>query len=174
MKDFASLEEFVVFLATRVPVVDASVTHGLEVACRIVETEAKHEIGTYQPSGGPFAAWAPLAETTLEGWAGRPGKVELGYAPPDNPLLRTGELRDAVEHTVDVDEAAVGVPSKIVIDGDKSVDIGDVAIWQEMGTVKIPPRSFLGHAGFVKEKAVVEAIGLEIIHAVSGVRPNDA
>lgn len=172
MKQFSDISDFIAHLVERVALVEIAQHHGLEVGARVIEAEAKHEIGTYQSGAGPFDRWAPLAESTLEGWGGHPGKIELGYAPPDNPLLRTGALRDAIDHSVEGHEAAIGVPSRIVTVNDKSVDVGDVAIWQELGTAKIPPRSFLGRAGFVKEKEVAEVIGIEIVHAISGVRPN--
>jgi phage gpG-like protein len=52
----------------------------------------------------------------------------------DEPLLRTGELRESIEKHVERHEAVVGSDSK-------------VAVAQELGTTTIPPRSFLGAAG---------------------------
>ena len=37
----------------------------LEKAAKIVEAEAKRRIGHYQAQTGPFAPWAPLADSTL-------------------------------------------------------------------------------------------------------------
>lgn len=171
MRQFGNLGDFIAHLTTRVYAVDRAITHGLTVGARIVADEAKHEIGTYQSAAGPFDAWPALAESTLEGWRGYPGKRELGYAPPDNPLLRTGALRDAIEYSVEHHEGAVGVPDRMVSADGKMENVGDVAVWQELGTTKIPARSFLGRAGFVKHEKVAEAVALEVIHAISGIRP---
>ena len=100
-----------------------------EVFMEAMAKEAKEWIGFYHPG------WAPLAESTLEGWHGHPGKIELGYAPPDNPLLRTGDMRDSIQSQAELAsygaEGVIGSESKI-------------ALYQEMGTSKIPPRPFLG------------------------------
>lgn len=102
-----------------------------EALMTLAAADAKARIGHYQDG------WAPLAETTLHGWNGHPGKIELGYAPPDNPLLRKGDMRDSIQglamRTLFGAEGAVGSNSKI-------------ALWQEMGTSRIPPRPFLGPA----------------------------
>ena len=101
-----------------------------------ISVEAKSYIGHDQDE------WAPLAKTTIEGWMGFPGKIELGYAPPDNPLLREGTMRESIEAAAQkTNYGAEGVV------GSKSL----IALWQEMGTVKngaqsIPPRPFMAMA----------------------------
>ncbi len=94
----------------------------------VLAERAKEYIGHYQPG------WAPLAESTLEGWHGHPGKTELGYAPPDNPLLREGNMRESISGEAELmpfgARGVVGSESKI-------------ALYQEIGTERIPPRSFL-------------------------------
>lgn len=142
---------------------------GLEKAAKIVEKQAKKNIGYYQSDIAPFADWAPLAESTLYGGVNEkgqrfPGKVQLGYSPPDNPLLREGTLRDNITHDVEADiyksRALIGVKSKVVqpVYSHDPVDIGDVAMWQEFGTEKIPPRSFLGAAAVQKETEIVDIL----------------
>jgi hypothetical protein len=54
----------------------------LKKACEMIRDEAKRVIGTYD------YGWPPLAPATI------PDRTRLGYA-PDEPLLRTGELREA-------------------------------------------------------------------------------
>lgn len=131
-------------------------THkALEHAATLVEKEAKAEVGHYQAEAGPFEAWKPLAETTLEGWRGHPGKVDLGYSPPDNPLLREGDLRESIGHVVHSHEAAIGSSS-------------DVAVYQELGTSRMSARSFLGGAAVRKEGEVVELLGEGVLAGLVG------
>jgi hypothetical protein len=151
MKVFKSLSELGAHLDKAVSLMEAVQHHALEKCAQIVERRAKEKIATYQDAVGPFAAWAPLSDATLYGGVSEsgfhyPGKIELGYAPPDNPLLRTGEMRDSVEHRVDGSSAYIGSNS-------------DVAVYQEIGTEKIPPRSFLGGARAEKAPEVCQILG---------------
>lgn len=164
MREFRSIDEFLVFLEGVAAEVVIAQHEGLKKAAEIIEHEAKAEIGEYQAPAGPFDAWPQLSGATLGGFRhanGRwiPGKEELGYAPPDNPLLRDGRLRESIEHTVEGNEAVVG-----------STD--DVAVYQEMGTpgaeYPIPPRSFLGRAAFKKAHTVVEMIGARVVWVLRG------
>ncbi|HVC15974.1 MAG TPA: hypothetical protein VNE18_01600 [Rhodanobacter sp.] len=123
-------------------------------AALIVEKEAKREIGHYQEEAGPFAAWAMLADSTVA------EKQALGYAPPDNPLLRKGDLRDSIGHAVS--EAGAFHAEAVV--GSNS----DIAVYQELGTEKMPPRSFLGGAAVRSGKKVAEAVGGGVIAALIG------
>ena len=124
--------------------------HALERCAVVVEKAAKDKIGEYQPAAGPFATWAPLADST------KAQRRSLGF-PEDEPLLRTGALRDSIEHQVD----ARGGQAEIGSDS-------DIAVYQEMGTNKIPPRSFLGSAAvesipkiklIVGEEAMINLLG---------------
>jgi hypothetical protein len=123
--------------------------HCLETACVEIEARAKEKIGEYQEQAGPFAAWAPLAASTIE------DKQNQGYAPPDNPLLRTGEMQESIEHKVKGNEGHVGSDS-------------DVALWQELGTDKIPARSFLGGSAFELEPKIRRDIGIDFFALLSG------
>lgn len=105
---------------------------GLEEAARVVETEAKRVIGTYDYN------WPPLAELTLKRKAA------------DTPLLETGAMRNSISHVVEGKSAFVGSNSEI-------------ALFQELGTVRIPPRSFLLQAALHKEHEIREAIGDALI-----------
>lgn len=120
-----------------------------------VEKEAKEEIGEYQEAVGPYPAWAPLAETTLNGWRGHPGKIELGYAPPDNPLLREGDLRDSISYTVEHLAVSIGSSS-------------DVMLYQEQGTATIPPRPVLGPAAFKSKHVIEKLVGAALMVGLIG------
>lgn len=87
--------------------------------------------------------WTPLAPSTLEKKAA------------NTPLLETGEMRDSIEHVSDHHEANIGSNS-------------DKAVWQELGTSRIPPRSFLAGALQHKTTEIVEEIGRAIHGALIG------
>jgi len=127
----------------------------LERAAVIVETEAKAEIGTYQPDAGPFAAWAELQDSTKR------DRVAKGFS-ENEPLLRTGEMRDSVEHTVKMDFGPGGVAHI----GSDSL----IAVYQELGTVRIPARHFLGGAAFRKEREVQQVLGHGVVAMLGGQR----
>jgi hypothetical protein len=121
---------------------------GLEHGARIIEEEAKHEIGTYQGAAGPFAAWPELKDGTQR------QREAAGY-PANEPLLVTGDMRDSIEHKVGHNEAWVGSDS-------------DVAVYQEVGTSHIKPRSFLGGAAVRKEKEVRDHMAGPVVGVLAG------
>jgi phage gpG-like protein len=143
-----SLLGFAEHLAALTVEVEHETQRALEHAAVIVETEAKAEIGTYQDAAGPFAAWSPLADATKR------DRVAKGY-PEDDPLLREGTMRDSIEHVVIGRTAHVGSNNEITV-------------YQELGTAKIPARSFLRGAAFRKEGEVVETLGGRFVSALTG------
>lgn len=154
MKDFASPGELARFLELKMLEVQRAEHKALEDAGRKVASDAKAIIGHYQTGNtGPFKPWAPLADSTVS------AKERLGYAPPDNPLLRTGELRDAIEYHVEGHTAHIGVP-----DG----PVGDIALYQEMGTRNIPPRSFLGVSLYRNAHNAADMIGKAVASVLMG------
>lgn len=140
-----SIEEAVLRMGAMVLRAEHAKREALERAARIVADEARAEIGHYQEG------WPQLAPATVE------DRVRQGYA-PDEPLLREGELRDSIGHEVEGDRAIVGSSSK-------------VAVYQELGTDKIPPRSFLAGAAHRKAEEVAREIGAHVVHTmVEGTR----
>lgn len=121
---------------------------GMERAAKLVQTEAKSEIGHYQGAAGPFAAWPELADSTKD------DRIHNGFS-ENEPLLRTGAMRDSIEYVVGDSEAAVGSNN-------------DKAVWQELGTDRIPPRSFLGGAAFRKENEIHNILGGTVVTALIG------
>ena len=89
---------------------------GLDKVGQLAEALAAEIPGHYQPG------WAPLAQSTIE------EKVRLGFPVP-SPLRRTGEMAASYRKEVDPFqlELVIGSPDKI-------------ALFQEMGTSRIPPR----------------------------------
>lgn len=150
MREFSTPADFAHFLRQAAAHSRKGQEEGLRKASEIFAEEAKAEIGHYQGAAGPFEAWPTLADTTLNGYTtdgGKhfPGKIELGYSPPDNPLLREGDLRSSIGSAHDEHHAVVGSDSQI-------------AVWQELGTKRMPARSFLGRAVFVKVKEAMKVI----------------
>jgi len=111
---------------------------GLEICAQIVEATAKEEIGEYQGEVGAFPAWEPLVESTVE------EKERLGFAPPDNPLWRTGEMKDSISHEVDNDEAVIGSDDPVMV-------------FHEFGTSKMAMRPVLGPA-LVRNLEIIGAV----------------
>ncbi|TAL01842.1 MAG: hypothetical protein EPO08_09130 [Rhodospirillaceae bacterium] len=149
------ISEWPKFLEQRIASLPAAVMtaahEGVEIAAEI----ARDKIGEYQGAIGSFPAWAPLATSTVE------EKTRLGYAPPDNPLLRTGELRDSIGTSV---ERAVPTASVVAIVGSTS----PIARYQEIGTTYIPPRPFIGPAMLEAEPAIADGLGTALHVAASG------
>lgn len=163
MRTFASITQFVEFLGTRVEAVRSGQFHGMHEAADMLVHTAQGMIGEYQGAVGDFPEWKELAQTTLYGGVdehGRrfPGKVELGYAPPDNPLLRTGQMRGSIEKHVEEHTIVIGTHDP-------------VAHYQEFGTDKIPARSFIGRAMFVECHRATHIIFGHIIAAMTGNPP---
>ena len=149
-----TLASFVAHLAALTIEVEHEAHHALERAAIIVETEAKDSMGEYQVAAGPFAAWAELADAT------KADRVAQGF-PENEPELRTGGLRDSIQHQVRISgaggEAHVGSDSQIMV-------------YQELGTSRMPPRSILGGAAFRKADEVRDVVGGGVVAVIEGRR----
>jgi phage gpG-like protein len=110
-------EEFALKLAAAADTVKPRLEIGLDKVGELAETMAASYPGTYQ------TGWPRLAESTLE---------KKGA---DTPLLETGEMRDSIERDLDPIEMKVVIGSK-----------SKIALYQELGTSRIPPRPFLSLA----------------------------
>ena len=147
MREFRDIGSFVQFMETMPAKLRLAGNAGLRDAALIIETEAKHEIGTYQGQAGPFEAWRELADRTKQ------ERVELGFTEND-PLLRTGALRDSIGIASGDGHAEIGSDSEIAVD-------------QELGTRTIPPRSFLGGAAFRKAGQAVDVIAGSVANTLA-------
>ena len=118
-------------------------------ACVMVQSDAVMRLGSYHGAVGPFPRWQQLAPATQE------ERARLGYAPND-PLYRDGTLARSIEFTIQGSTGHIGS------------DL-DIAVYQEVGTGRIPPRPFLGPALYVNEfkihklfvRAVFKALKLD-------------
>ena len=117
------------------------------VACRVEKT-AKDELGAYQKAVGPFPEWEDLAQSTQE------ERERLGY-PADEPLLRTGDLRDSISHEVHNLDATIGSTSEI-------------AEYHEFGTSRMPPRPFIGPAAERNHDAILKELGGAVVAGIIG------
>jgi len=150
MKEFNSLGAFAEHILKVALAEEIALRKGLSKAAKLVEKEAKSEIGTYQGAVGDFAAWADLAESTKE------DRVRKGFS-EDDPLLRSGELRDSIGMTM----STTGLEAQIGSDL-------DIAVYQELGTEHIPPRSFLGGAMARKLPQIKTILGASVLAGLVG------
>ncbi len=154
MIEFASLAELAHHL-TRETVGGLTATRqGLEVATAILQKEAKAEFGHYQAAEGPFASWAPLTDETMA------EREHLGFTPND-PLLRTGDLRNSIQRETSDWEGVVGSTSEIMP-------------YHEFGTTKIPPRPVFGPAIYRKAEEIAQLIGSFAVSGLVGYQPGTA
>lgn len=143
-----SLLGFAAVLTEMTLEVDRATHSGLEAAARIVQTEAKAEIGHYQGAISGLPAWAELADSTKD------DRVRHGFTEND-PGLRSGAMRDSIETNVSGHEATIGSDD-------------DNLVYFELGTTKQPPRTVLAGALMRKEKGVAHEIGEKFVGAVVG------
>ena len=134
MKQFDSLAGFASHLVKTAALGGVVSHHIVKRAGEIIQHDAQSRIGSYQDGGGGFPAWANLAPATIE------DRIRKGFTPED-PLLRTGEMRDSIEVEAHAHEAVVG-----------TADV--IALYQEQGTSTIPPRPFLGPAALHSKEKV--------------------
>jgi len=146
-QQFNSLGAFAEHLATLAVAVGPRMHAGLDRAAAAVEARAKAEIGTYQPAVGPYPEWAELAEST------QAERERLGFTPND-PLLRTGGLRDSIGRTVGTDQAVIGSTSETMV-------------FHEVGTERMPPRPVLAPALIASEEEVKRALGSALFSAIT-------
>lgn len=121
---------------------------GLEDAAALLTEKARDNVGQYHDAVGPVPAWAPLADAT------KADRVSQGYT-EDDPLLRSGELRDSIGHEVSGNTAWVGSTS-------------DLAPLHEFGTSRMPPRPIFGTALYENISEVVHQVGLTATAKIQG------
>lgn len=143
-----SLLEAALHFASREVAIHKAGTAALERVAKRIEATAKSEFGVYQPGVGPFGAWPELAESTKE------ERERLGFT-PDDPLLRTGGLRDGISHRVADLEAEIGSDD-------------DVMVYQEFGTEHIPPRPVLGPAAERNHDVILAELGGAVVAGIIG------
>ncbi len=134
-----TLGDFIRHAATLTADLESAKSVAIVRASKMVARESKAMIGKENPE------WPPLAESTIE------DKRRQGYKVPA-PLLREGDLRDSIQWSAPHHEG-VGTVCGYVGSNDP------VAEYQELGTSRIPPRSFLMTAAVRKAPEVVAMTG---------------
>ena len=136
-----SLEEMAAILLSAAAL-EHEMHHTMKKVGELVEKEAKAAIGTYK------FKWPELAESTQE------DRSRQGF-PANEPLLRTGELRDSIGHRAEGASVSIGSNN-------------DKAVWQELGTARIPPRPFLQGAALEKKDEILNMIGEDYVKRLMG------
>lgn len=143
-----SLLDAALHFASREVAIHAAANAALERVATKIEKTAKSEFGVYQPAVGGFDEWPELAESTQQ------ERERLGFTPND-PLLRTGDLRDSIGHRVGDFEAEIGSDNEIMV-------------FQEFGTERIPPRPVLGPAAERNHDAILAELGGAVVAGILG------
>lgn len=151
MQHFASMGAFAEHLLRTAVGMYAFEQAGLERCLSLIEKTAVEEFGVYQPTTGPFPAWEELAERTKD------ERVALGFTEND-PLLRSGDLRDSSQHEVRGLEGVAG-----------STD--ERMPWLEFGTQFIPPRPVWGAAAFRNKAKIQRILGEALVGGLIGGSP---
>ena len=107
-------------------------------ACEMVARAAKRAIGKRHE------LWPPLKPETI-------ARKLRG----NTPLLETGELRDSIEWT------ASGLEGQVGSNNDK-------AVWHELGTSRIPARSFLASSAISVEEKIHRMAERSVIAVLEG------
>jgi phage gpG-like protein len=148
LRTFSSMSAFADHLLERQALVTLELRRCLGDVAEAIQETAKGELGHYQAAIGPFDAWQELADSTKE------DRVQQGYTEND-PLLRSGEMRESIKNRVSGLEAVIGSAK-------------DEAVWMELGTTKAPPRPFLGPAIFHNEELIKEVLGAALVTGILG------
>ena len=161
MRTFDSLAAFAAHLGQLAAMGTEVTDHIAGAAADRIRDDAKAKLGHYQPPAGPFPAWAPLSAWTMA------ERLELGFT-ANEPLLRSGQLRDAIERDVVHNGAVVGVKPGPHVEPDGRVeDVGQIALNMELGTFA-PPRPFLGPAAIEAEKPIAQMAARTLVQWVAG------
>jgi hypothetical protein len=145
MRDFVmaqmfTLGSFARFLVDEVIVnADTGRKEALEVMAKAIKSKARGVLGTHE------YGWPPLEPETI-----------ARKATGDSPLLETGEMRDSIDYTI--------------IEPGKRAEVGsnsDIAVFMELGTERVPARSFLAQTGARHGKAAAELAGAIVAAAIA-------
>lgn len=153
MKNFNSFIDFAHHLGMRLAADHVETRESLEECAEFLKKKIKERFGNYmREDAGSFKEWAELADYT------KYDRVRQGYTPND-PLLRSGKLRDSVES-----EVKSHLFEHVAVIGSKE----QIMVWQELGTSRIPPRSVFGAEAYINRKKIEEVIGISAAYRIAG------
>ncbi len=153
---FDSPAKFAEHLVKLIPIHEMALNTGLKTALGIIKKKAKAKLGHYQEESGPFNAWQELHDITKK------DRVEKNY-PENEPLLRSGDLRDSYQ---DEDRGLEGiVGSKLSYAGIQEHG-GYVVIKGEERFV--PPRPSIGPAAYESKEEIKAIIGAASFSGIMG------
>lgn len=121
---------------------------GLEAILTRIQRTAKSEFGVYQAGVGSFPAWPELADATKD------DRLQQGYS-EDEPLLRSGALRDDIQKERHGLEGVVGSASEVMV-------------FQEFGTKNMPARPVLGPAAVRNSEAMQKLAAAAVVAGFIG------
>ncbi len=152
MKEFANFDAFAKHIQKVTSIHDEKEFKALNFVGKILEEESKKKIGHLQNGAGPFPSWAELAEST------KTDKERKGYVfnADYNPLFRDGELKNSIHHVVNRSMRTLYVGSD-----------SDIGLFQEMGTKRIPARSFLGLTLFKAKNEIQYVMGMFLFNWIT-------
>ncbi|ANA13383.1 HK97-gp10 family putative phage morphogenesis protein [Acetobacter oryzifermentans] len=139
---------FLDYLASAPVRLEAQLKTAMKHEASHLQKEAREEVGHYQEAAGPFPAWSPLADSTMD------DRIRKGFT-PDDPGLRTGAMRDSYKASVEGNKIVLGSTS-------------NAAQWFEEGTIKQPPRPVIGPAIFRNTETITRHLTESISAAMAG------
>lgn len=154
MKKF-DLQEFSIYLSKLAVKYESYETKAAEFSLNILEKESQDKIGHLNSGGGEFKDWAPLAESTLA------DKQRKGYIfnADGNPLYREGDLKKSIKSSYHPNLRKGYLGSTSII-----------GLYQEIGTNRIPPRSFIGLTMFQSKPVITNIMSQMMMQWITGDR----
>jgi len=149
MKEYKSFGALARALRENLAALEVAKAMAMEISAVAIVGHAYDEIGKYQRDDmGPATPWPDLKIGTQK------DRVRHGFE-PDEPLLRSGEMRSSIEHVASATGLIVGSHDPI-------------ALYQEIGTNHIKPRAFLTPALHRNIPFIMQTVGQAIEDALSG------
>ena len=150
MTQFSSFADMASHVGRAAASLPAGIAAALAATGEAAASQAREKMGIYQDGVGPFPAWPELASSTqIE-------RVELGFS-ANEPLLRTGELRDSIGFAVNALSVTIGSP----LDKAVKMELGDPG-------ASVPARPFLGPAMWEESLRAGQRIKIAIANALTG------
>lgn len=157
-RKFETIEGFIGHLRGRViPTIPHAVHRGVKDGAELIRDTTKEQIGHYLEGPEEGLPTAPLADATID------DRIRKGFT-PDDPGLRTGEMRDS--YGARVSNEGLRVEASIGSDDEK-------AVWFELGTVRNgashqPPRPELAVAASRTERNVARGVAKAVVRVLEG------